>query len=197
MKVSVKDVTESVLRRLNENPSLPEEMMEYGEPWMDVRVMIEGILPEVAERVIMEADAEEIREWLPLGVNAIRVRTGEICRTLLPLPDDYLRMVYIRMSDWSEEVSRIIDSRSDVISYRRLREKRRGYGRSSIPAVAQVFHDRRRALEIFGSVEGSRLAEGGYLPKPERDGEGNLLFPSSLKVALVERMAETIKRIRE
>lgn len=133
MRVSIKDVAEAVLLRLNENPVLPESLVDYAEPWMDLRNTIGALLPGVAERVILEADVEEIAEFLPLTGSVIRRSAGTVTYTLLPLPSDFLRLVYIRMSDWSEEVHGVIGSNSDALGYRRLRERRRGYGRALRP----------------------------------------------------------------
>ena len=197
MKVGINEVTESVLRRLNENPEPLANLIEYEEPWMNVRSLTEALIPEVAERVILEADSESIGECLPLSGSVVRRTVDDRTVCLLTLPDDCLRLVYIRMSDWTEPVCRFVSSRSDVAGYRRLRDRRVRAGDKGTPTVVSCYHERKRAVEIFGSVGGSRLAEGGYLPRPVKDPEGNLVFPSSLKGELIEKMVETVKKIME
>ena len=118
-------------------------------------------------------------------------------RSILPLPDDFLRLLYLRMSDWPEAEPRLTDVGRETASLREYWDSRPGVRRKVHPAVNTGYRDGKRVLIIYGTVRGARLAEGGYLPRPREDGEGNLLFPPSLARELIDETVRTIKKIRE
>ncbi|MDE6296545.1 MAG: hypothetical protein K2L89_01750 [Muribaculaceae bacterium] len=196
MKVEIKEIVGKVLARLDESEDVLEDSVEYGSPWYDTRKLIEELMPEAAEKVVSTASIEDIAEWIPLTGSVTPIYSGEVVvRRVLPIPDDYMRFVYLRMSDWTEGVTRLVDSRSDTASLRRYWNMRADRGKRS-PAVVKGCYNGKRVLEIFGSVTGSRMAEGGYIPRPHADVEGNLIFPASLKGELVESLVKTVKEIR-
>ncbi|MDE5868626.1 MAG: hypothetical protein K2H18_00195 [Muribaculaceae bacterium] len=196
MKIEIKEVISKVLARLDESEDVLDDAVEYGSPSYDSRKLIEDLIPEAAERVVSEAPIEDISEWEPLEGIVKPVYVGAvIVRRILPVPEDYMRFVYLRMSDWPEGVTRLFDSRSDAAALRRYWRLRNERDERS-PAVGIGYHDRERVFEIFGSVNGSRMVEGGYIPRPRADGEGNLVFPPSLRGELVECLVKTIKEIR-
>lgn len=197
MKVEIKEIVSHVLARLDESEDVLEDAVEYGSPRFDSRKLIEDLMLTAAERVVAAAPSEEISEWTPLG-GAVKpiYNGGAVVRRVLPVPEDYMRFVYLRMSDWTEGVTRLFDSRSDAASLRRYWDMRRSGGLRS-PAVGKGYYEGAPVFEIYGSVTGSRLAEGGYIPRPRPDGEGNLVFPPSLKGELVDRLTDIIKDIRK
>lgn len=197
MRISVKEITESVLCRLNEVSATYETGESiYGEPWMDLRDMIGRLIPEMAREVILRADFSELGEFNSLGGTPTVLARGEEKRMLLPLPSDYLRLVYIRMSDWLDTVTDVETRSRAELSYRRFLERRAGYESMGEPALRHTFFRGAKALEILGSAEGSTVAEGGYLPEPVIDPAGSLTFPPSLREALIESLTEKIKEIR-
>ncbi|MDE6027507.1 MAG: hypothetical protein K2G23_05515, partial [Muribaculaceae bacterium] len=151
--------------------------------------------PGEAERVLTGSDIAEVAEWMPMSGEVAKVTspTG-MARAIFLLPDDFLRFVYLRMSDWSEEVMELMHPEGGAVSLRRHWEGRYGKGSGS-PALVLSRYDGKRALEIFGTVTGSRVAEGGYLPRPRIEGD-DLIFPSSLLGALRDQLVETINGIR-
>ncbi len=204
MKVNIDRLTRSILVRLDESPEILEDAVEYGSESFDLREMIRQLLPEVAEEVLLRDDYhEDLQEWFPMDGAVMRVQgAGEATRRIFPLPEDCLVFLYLRMSDWTYPVTELVPAA--LLSFRRMRDRERmasrvgsgSYRSKGIPAVAATRHDGRRALEIFGSVNGSRVAEGGYLPRPRADDEGNLIFPPSLTGRLIERSVEVINAIR-
>ncbi len=186
MRISIDEIVEAVLIRLDESPAVLDDAVEYGSPWFDLRSLIKGVMVDAAERVILSAEARDFGEGLPIG--------GATSGSLFLLPDDFMRLVYIRMSDWPEGVTHVAESGDVAVSLRRHWLRRGGANHSS-PAVALTHKDGKRALEIFGSGAGSKVAEGGYIPRPRFE-EGMLLFPPSLKGRLLDKIVEIIKNIR-
>ncbi|MDE5789653.1 MAG: hypothetical protein K2H96_00290 [Muribaculaceae bacterium] len=195
MTVSIDEIVESVLVRLDESPAVLDDAVEYGSPWFDLRALIRSVMVEASERVILTADSCDFGEWLPLSGVAVKMGTQDISSgSILRLPDDFMRLVYIRMSDWSENVTRIADSRDVAVSLRRHWLRRGGANHNTL-AVALTYHDGGRALEIFGSATGSSVEEGGYIPRPRLQ-DNEMLFPPSLKGSLIDKIVEIIKAIR-
>lgn len=196
MTIKINDIVEAVLVRLDESPEILDDAIEYGSSQFDLRALVRSLMVEEAERVLTSVSRESFGEWLPLigAVSKIYARAGSY-RRVLTLPDDFLRLVYVRMSDWGEAVTRVTDPGDVSVSLRR-HWLRRGGANHFTPAVTFTYNDGSRALEIFGSVDGSRVADGGYIPRPVVVEKSNLLFPPSLSGELIDRLVETIKHIR-
>ncbi|MDE5806667.1 MAG: hypothetical protein K2H76_01005 [Muribaculaceae bacterium] len=195
MKVEVDKLMAVVLARLDESVEILDDGVEYGSPDFDLRELIKSLLAVEAERLLVGGDIAEVAEWVPMSGEVAKVSSSAgTTRAIFTLPDDFLRFVYLRMSDWSEEVTELMLSGEKAGDLRRHWEDRYGKGYGS-PGLMLVRHDGKRALEVFGTVPGSRVAEGGYLPRLRIEGDV-LIFPSSLFGALTDQIVETIKGIR-
>lgn len=190
MTVSVNEIISQTLARLGESEPLLDDAVEFGSPELDVRMAIRMRIPFVAEEVIREADPGRIRECLSLP--AAVERRGGI--SVVSLPSNFLRLLYIRMSDWESGVTRFIDADSDVASLHRLWSSR-GRRHRSRPCVAigrrgraSGEEDGSYELEIFGSGSGAEIAASGWLPVPTLSGD-NLIFPPSLMAPLIDKLA--------
>lgn len=194
MKTNVTEVVNLVLTRLDESPSVLDDAVEYGSPDFDLRELVKTLLPTVAESVVLAADPSDIAESVPLPGEPVRLAGQGVRRILLPLPDQCLRFLYLRMSDWGEEIRGGMELDSVSAGIRRLWSARYGNGYGSA-AVAITHYGGKRALEIFGSGEKATVADSGYIPRPEIAGDW-LHFPSSLMGSLVGELVRTIKEIR-
>ena len=196
MRVDIDEVVESVLIKLDESPDLLDEAIEYGSPQFDLRELIRNIIVEAAEAVIISADRESFGEWLPLSGAVRRIGEGSSVGQIFRVPDDFMRLIYLRMSDWTVGVTELVSTGDVSVSLRR-HWLSRGCDRVCPPFVTMGYHDGERALEIFGSVAGSRVAEGGYIPRPRVEEENKLFFPPSLKHLLTDKLVNIIKEIRK
>ena len=196
MKTNIAEITEIVLARLDESPEVLADAVEYGSESFDLRELFLILLPSCAERVLLESDLAEVSEWYPLEGNVLS-DPGVSMRAFLPLPEDYFRLLYLRMSDWPEAETRVMSVGRETASLREYWDSRPGFRRRVHPAVNTGYREGKRVLIIYGTVRGARLAEGGYLPRPREDGAGNLLFPPSLAGELIDETVRTIKKIRE
>ena len=197
MNISWEKIISRVLADLDESLETVEDEIEYGSSSFDLRSLITMLIPEAAREVLVVDDLSQLREWCPLEGVVKRVVVGGREKRILPLPQDFMRLVYIRMSDWSDAVTKVLNPESDSVRLRRYWECRGRECRRRSPAVTSGFYEGERVLEILGSIDGSRPAEGGYLPCPRRDEAGNLVFPSSLEPRLIERIVRKIKEIRK
>lgn len=192
MKIARRAIVAETMAKLSESETLLDEALEYGGPELDIRQLIEDLLIHDACRTLDTASWEEIGEWLPLS-GAVR-RSGET--SYFSLPSDFRRMVYLRMSDWPGPETRFATETSEALGLRRLWARRGTAGHRAYPGVGLIRSGNGFALEIYGTCQGSRVAEGGYLPHPADDGEGNLIFPPSLLDSLTDRLARHVEAIR-
>ncbi len=195
MNVKIEDIVESVLIRLDESPELLDDAIEYGSESFDLRSMVRSLLIEEAEMVIATAENEDFGEWLAISESALEIKgNGYEAKQILPLPSDFMRLVFLKMSDWDEVSTRLLPSHGAVASLLRhwSRHRREGFKSNG---MALTYKDGRRALEIFGSRAGSYVESGGYIPQPTME-DDYLIFPPSLRDRLIERIVETIKKIR-
>ena len=195
MKVEISEIIEEVLIRMDESPEILDDYVEYGSPQFDLRELIKNLIPETAVAVVATADLSDLSEWEEMSGEVTTLCIGkQPIRRIFILPEDFCRMVYVRMSDWVECVVETMRDAEATLSLRRHWEGRDGAGTGS-PAVSLCRYNGRRGLEIFGSGAGSRVAEGGYLASPSIEGE-SLRFPPSLKGELIRKLIETINGIR-
>lgn len=169
---------------LDENAEILEERVEYADPGTQLGPLIAGLLPRAARETLTEIPASRIDE----------------CRTLrdvasgpeYSLPDDFLRLIYIRMSDWEEGVTEALAYGSES---HRLRSRHAGGSRAyRRPGVAIRRTGARRHLLIYGSEAGSRIAELDYVAVPNVE-NGHIDLPPGVVHDVCERLAEYVTRI--
>ena len=98
MNVSVSEITNAVLMLLDENRALLETRLTYCDPGTDLISLARRLLPEAARLESAEAAPGDISEGLPLEA-AVRYDADSVATA--ELPDDFQRLLYLRMSDWS------------------------------------------------------------------------------------------------
>ena len=180
MNVSVSELTNAVLMLLDENRVLLETRITYCDPGTDLISLVRRLLPEAARLESAEAEAGDISEGLPLeaplGYDGDGVATAR-------LPAGFMRLLYLRMSDWSDGLTQTLSAAQVPLlrATARRRSARRHRG----------IHLRHggdgRVLDIYGSLPGAAIAEASYLPRPEI--AGDLIFIPSSLVERVERRA--------
>lgn len=180
-----------VLKILDENEEIILEKMEFGYPGTGLPQLISELLPEIAVNVIKDSRPVDFDEWCEMDaeVEWIEPGHGEI-----ELPDDFLRLISFKMSDWKSSVSSVIFNNADnyplIFSAAR---RRMGYRRS--PAVALTAGKRRYRLEFIGSSDpAAYVARASYIPRPDSASTSDILrIPRSLIPAVVKATAAAIR----
>lgn len=120
--------------------------------------------------ILLTLPAERLTGWRPWP-DCGALMTDKGGRVTVPLPDDFLRLLSLRLNCWESPVIEILapgDWR------RRLQDHRyRGLGATSRHPLAFFTSDAEggRCLELFGSPPHAavEIAEGWYLPMPRLD----------------------------
>lgn len=162
MKIRISKIVSRIFNLLDENETICEELVEYGDPGAMLRSLITDLLPDAARVVITSAPLHKIDDCRQL--TKIPVRTDGQSRTVI-LPEDFLRLVYLRMSDWNCGVSVPLQYGGEEYHLRMGAGKERT--RRTSPAAAVACRGAERTLEIFGTGEDSEVIRFDYVPVPE------------------------------
>lgn len=193
MKISLDTIVSYVLKKLDENEEIAREKESYGISGTALVDLIEDLFEEVACDVILEAECRETGDC--------KEGEGEVewdgpGRGSVSLPDDFLRLVRFRMSDWRRGVTKVIEYGSASYDLRFWSRRESGDVRKS-PAVAIRGGFGVKILEFIGSKDpGAYVEELGYIPVPRPDAEGMVVIPERLVPKITDRLAERVRRIR-
>jgi hypothetical protein len=191
MKVKVTDIEKRVIALLDENSEILEERTVYGDETAEVKFLIRQLLPDAARAVLSEAALSDIDEVSSIGSPAVSF--GSDGRGVMTLPDDYLRLVSFRMSDWTRSVTIPMDATGDVYA---LRCSSRMSDRLKSPGVAVIHSKSGRTLEIFGSSSDATVALALYVAMPTIS-DGVIHLPSALVSTVEKRTAEMVREVIE
>lgn len=173
-----------VLKRMDEN--VAEATFCHPEGAVSVASVVEGMLPEVAGKVIDEAPLSFLDESLELECDMEDHGDGS---GHIVLPDDFRRLRSFMMSDWDYPVENAITS-SDP-RYRMQQSHHPGLrGNPRRPVVATVHRDGFNTLEYYttGAKEHSVLT-ARYIPQPFPDREHRIWLPKGLLNNVIEELS--------
>lgn len=185
MKIKISELVSKVFNLLDENEQIAEELVEYCDPGAMLRPLIEDLLPDAARAVISEAPIDRIDDC----VHLTDLKTESDGSLVVKLPADFLRLVFVRMSDWDYGVTVPLAYGGEEHQLR-MRSKV-GAEHRSRPAVALRCRGDMRYLEIFGSSPQARLTSLDYVAVPELS-EKYINLPPRLVTDVCARTAEMV-----
>ena len=192
MLITMDEMVARVLKSIDENEEILVDRMAAGYENASVKDLIRMLAPEVAEKVVLDADWKDIDEWLELPGEVDWIEPG---RGEMYLPADFLRLMDFRMSDWRRSVRQAISPDTALYSLRFTPSRYRA-GIRKAPMVAVSGGVGGKRLEFIGSSDpGAYLERGGYLPLPFREPEDSLWVPRSLVSRVVDAAASAVKSI--
>lgn len=187
MKIKTSEILSRVYALLNENPVVLEERVEYGEPTAMLKPLILDLLPDAARCILLNADLDRIDD-------CVKMHDPELQRGCMPmivkLPEDFLRIVSVRMSDWSKSIAIPLSQGSQELSIRTRPEFMKGR-RHCGPAFTLIRNGREVFLEIFGSSQDASIVEISYVPVPKIVGK-YINLPPALIYEICAKTAEMV-----
>lgn len=162
MKVQINDMVRRVYALLNENESIIEERVEYGDPDAMIRPLIIDLLPDAARAVLLEMPLDRINGCRKLDNIAVE---NDGIRNIL-LPSDFLRLVYVRLAGVREGIATPLAFGGGEYQLR-VASDGSASRRRSTPAVAVRNCGDEKRLEIFGWPQTQRVEKLLYVPLPE------------------------------
>ena len=187
LKISVSQLASDVATILGENLALdcrPEES-----PFPDIEDRVRVLSPVVLSSLIVEVSHEKILDYKPLNGN-IQVNSEGV-GTLL-LPDDFLRLVSIKLSGWNRTVIEIFEA--GEVRTLPLGSRWKGIkGSSQRPAVViGINKDGKKCLFLYGCRDGDKIEAAGYQPVPTISNTDILEIPVSLYPMLLKELVANL-----
>ena len=187
MKHNVDELTERVRVVIDHAKESGELFALDDADALSIDAIIRSKLEPSARQVLLQATPGQIDTAKPLhGGLSWRGEPG-VGMALLRLPDDFLRLLSVRLSDWHRP-ARIITE--DDEEYQWQSSRYAVGGTPERPVAAMVRYPEGLCLECYSSRGGAgvTLSRGLYVSEPRTDDDGMLDLPERL-VESVVRMA--------
>jgi hypothetical protein len=187
MNYAVADIAKDVRVALDQNQV--ESILATNDDTLELDDIIRNKITEAAMRILREAPLRMIdgTVTLPEPVT-IEDEDSVPIRAVIRLPDDYLRLAVVRMSDWKTPLRVAVLDTSDI--YQTVTSEFDGIKPNEYRPLAVETEDADGPiLELWGSSNAdATLMQGRYIGQP-RVRDGVLNFPKLLYPALVNMTA--------
>ena len=159
---------------------------------LTVDQLIAAQIETAARKVVEEAPADLLAPGVPL--RAPLSWSGDHRRRIavMPLPDDCLRLIYIRLSGWHRPATIITDADA---AYARLSSPFAGVsGNADRPVAAVTMRPTGRVVELYSSCGDAPVyvEAAQYMPIP-RIRDGHLSLPERLYDDVIRRIADQLR----
>lgn len=160
-----------VRRAMDENMADSELIGEGDRETLELDALILSKIEEAARRVELEAPAHLLEEGHKFGEDVFIDGEG---RGWTFLPDDFMRLISFRMSDWECTLYGTITPEDPL--YEKQSSRYRGVrGNPQKPVCAIVNRPEGKALEFYSCRDREAHAERAtYLPYPKIDADGGI-----------------------
>lgn len=197
MRIKSTELVRRALMLLDESVEELEAAVSYGDMGMELRRLATELVPEAMRKVMLEAPWDRIDESLALeGDYRTEAGIGE-----LTLPEDYLRLVELRMAGWDVGLhdytgpvaagergwtGRVLRHHPDAVRTAEQRGQTAGVwpGRTASG----------RVLRISGISDDRPPLVAQYLPAP-KDGCAMLWIPSALVYEAAHELARMVRSV--
>lgn len=159
---------------------------------LTVEELIRRALPEAASEIILTAPLDNLEAGHSFSESPL-FWTGA-GRGWIPLPDNFLRLVRFRMSDWIRPVTATISA--DNMLYCQMWSPWQGIGGNPArPVAAVVNRSEGLALEFFSCYDETAVIEEAlYLPRPDIDRHDGIDILDRCYNRVIQLLAEKVKQ---
>ena len=190
MNYAVTDIVKDVRITLDQNQV--ESILAADDDTLELDDIIRKKITEAALRILREAPLRMIDGTIalpePVTIEDADNEAQVSIRSVIRLPDDYLRLAVVRMSDWKTPLRVAVLDTSDI--YQTVTSEFDGIRPNEYRPLAVETEDADGPiLELWGSSDAeATLEQGRYIGQP-RVRDGVLNFPRLLYPALVNMTA--------
>lgn len=190
MNYAVADILKDVRITLDQNQV--ESILAADDDTLELDDIIRKKITEAAMRILREAPLRMIDGTIalpePVTIEDADDEAQVPIRSVIRLPDDYLRLAIVRMSDWKTPLRVAVLDTSDI--YQTVTSEFDGIRPNEYRPLAVETEDADGPiLELWGSGDAeATLEQGRYIGQP-RVRDGVLNFPKLLYPALVNMAA--------
>lgn len=189
MVYKVAHIARDVRVAMDENRTGEQLITDEDVDTLSLNDIILSKISEAVRRVVTEAPVHLLDGGLPIG-DAVYWRSKGSGWMLLP--DDFMRLVVFKMSDWERPVYEPITAADAQyqLQFSRYKGLR---GNPQKPVVAIVSRAEGRALELFSSKDESATIEQAlYIPLPRIDCDGGIDIPERCYKPVVYECASLV-----
>lgn len=174
---------------IDENKTSEQLITDEDIDTLSMNEIVSSKIVEAVRRVLTEAPVHLLDGGIPFG-DAVYWRNG--CSGWILLPEDFMRLLIFKMSDWERPVYEPITAAGPQyqLQFSRYKGLR---GNSQKPVVAIVSRAEGRALELFSCKDTTATVEQAvYIPLPRVDCEGGIEIPERCYMSVVYQAASLV-----
>ena len=189
MVYKILNIARDVRIAIDENKTSEQLIADEDIDTLSLNDIVRSKIVEAVRRIVMEAPTHLLDGGLPFG-DAIYWRSKGSGWTLLP--DDFMRLLIFKMSDWERPVYEPITAADPKyqLQFSRYKGLR---GNPQKPVVAIVSRAEGRALELFSCKDNTATVEQAvYFPLPRVDSEGGIEIPERCYQSVVYEAASLV-----
>lgn len=189
MVYKVRNIVRDVRVAIDENKTSEQLMVDGDIDTLSLNDIARSKVKEAVRRVVTAAPVHLLDGGVPFG-DAVFWRDKSSGWILLP--DDFMRLLIFRMSDWERPVYEPITAAS--ARYQLQFSRHKGLrGNPQKPVVAVVSRQEGRVLELFSCRDNSAtVAQAAYLPFPRVDKDGGIEIPERCYTSVVYEAASLV-----
>lgn len=143
--------------------------------------IIRGVIADAAKVIELQAPATKLDAISFLLKDVEWTRSGNTYIGTVTLPDDVLRLVSIKASDWVRPS--VVISEKDELYH--MQSNRYVRGNRERPVAVLVHNNGQRTIELYSSKDSAATANMSYITVPEVDSDGHISICALLKDAIV------------
>lgn len=189
MVVQAEDMAKAVRVAIDMNKNDSPLLAEEDNTTLELDDIIYAKLVDAVKLVEMEAPATMLESGHDFGENLFIDEDG---KGFIILPDDFMRLVSFRMSDWKRTVYEAINE--DDPKYRLQSSKWKGIcGNTEKPVCAIVRRSEGKVLEFYSSTDDTAtITQATYIPIPKIGMDGGIDIAADCYRAAVYRAAALV-----
>lgn len=189
MVYKIQSISRDVRIAIDENKTSEQLITDEDIDTLSLNDIVSSKIVEAVRRVVTEAPVHLLDGGIPFG-DAVYWRDGSSGWILLP--EDFMRLLIFKMSDWERPVYEPITAADPQyqLQFSRYKGLR---GNTQKPVVAIVSRAEGRALELYScnSTEAT-VEQAVYLPMPKVDRDGGIEIPERCYMSVVYEAASLV-----
>lgn len=189
MVYKILQIARDVRIAIDENKTNEQLIADEDIDTLSLNDIVCSKIVEAVRRVVTEAPTHMLDGGLPFG-DAVFWRSKSSGWTLLP--EDFMRLLIFKMSDWERPVYEPITAADPQyqLQFSRYKGLR---GNPQKPVVAIVSRAEGRALELFSCKDKTATVEQAvYIPLPKVDCDGGIEIPERCYMSVVYQAASLV-----
>lgn len=186
MVYRIQHIARDVRIAIDENKTSEQLIADEDIDTLSLDEIVQSKVQDAARQVLSTASVELLDTGAPFGDSVYWRGDGS---GWILLPDDFMRLIVFRMSDWERPVYSAIGSGDP--EYARQFSRYKGIrGNPQKPVVAIVRRAEGLALELYSCRdESATVDQATYLPLPRVDREGGIDLPARCYRSVVYKCA--------